>query len=130
MYMNKTKPSYKRQDDRGTFLELVNGEQWLSINSGYMKQDAVLGNHYHLDNTIHFITLDATVRVEIQNVVTKEYSYDILTPGEGVIIPTNEAHRLTFITPGHFILLKSMTYFEEHNDIFPFDIETKLLPFE
>ncbi len=95
MYMNKTKPSYKRQDDRGTFLELVNGEQWLSINSGHMNQDAVLGNHYHKSNTIHFISLGPIVRVEVQDTRSMEYSYDTLSEGEGVIIVPGEAHRFT-----------------------------------
>lgn len=128
--MKKTKPTYKREDDRGTFLEFSNGKQWLSINGGRMGQDAVLGNHYHKDNTIHFVTLDAIVRVETQHIDTKEYRYDTLQPGEGVIIEPKEAHRFTFITPGNFILMKSLIYFEYDKDMHPFTIATDLQAFE
>lgn len=128
--MKKTTPSYRREDERGTFLELVNGQQWLSINSGHMNQDAVLGNHYHIDNTIHFVSLDAIVRVEKQHIDTKEYEYDTLRPGEGVIIEPKEAHRFTFVTPGHFILMKSLTYLEQDKDMYPFTITTELQAFE
>lgn len=117
------RPSFVRDDERGSFRELINIGQWESLVQGDMRKDAVLGNHYHKETQLFFMVLAGRVRVETEHVQSGERECFHLEAFEGVIIHPYESHKMTFEDDGSFLFLKQKQYDPNHPDTYHHAIE-------
>ena len=109
---------YIRTDARGTFIEIINGDDaWRSINWGKMKKGAVMGNHYHKKNTAFFSILQGEARVEVWKKGKKKQSYCIRS-NQGIFFMPYDIHTVTFLKPSSYLLLKKNKFNESAKDIF------------
>ncbi len=112
-------PSFTRIDDRGTFVEALNGETWNNISFGSMNKDAVMGNHYHKKTDVFFYVTKGSVEVKmigVKNGKLKEKF--ILKQNEGVIFKTWYSHAIKFLEESNFVMGKSLKYDEKDPDTF------------
>jgi len=118
-------PSFSRQDERGTLHELMNSGIWQSIITGEMKSGAIMGNHYHKETEVFFFLFSGALDAITEHVDTKSQDQFSLKAMQGVILNTNESHKLTFTEPSHYLLLKSKPYDPENPDTYHYDVIVK-----
>ncbi|MBU1626638.1 WxcM-like domain-containing protein [bacterium] len=116
-------PSFKRTDERGTFLEVLNTGHWESLICGQMNKGAVIGNHYHKKTLVFFFLTKGAVKINIINVESSRRHQVELGENQGVILKTNESHAIHFLKESEFVMLKSIRYTPEDPDTFPFVVE-------
>lgn len=116
------KPSFVRIDNRGDFRELLNVGQWESLVYGAMKQEAILGNHYHKQTRIFFMLLSGRVTVSTENVETYERDKFTLEAFEGCYFEHHESHKIVFETDGSFIFMKDKQYHPQEPDTYPYPV--------
>ena len=114
------KPSFIRNDERGTFIEALNDSEWANVSYGSMKKGAVMANHYHKKTQVFFYITKGAVKVDIINVYNKELSTFNLKVNEGVIFKPNYSHAIRFLQPSTFVMGKSIKYDEHSPDTYPF----------
>ena len=118
-------PSFKRCDERGTFLEVLNGGHWEALIFGQMHDGAVLGNHYHRKTQVFFFLSKGSARIDTVHVETGERKRLSLEANQGIIFRTNEAHAIRFLEESEFIMLKSVCYNPAHPDTFSHPLAVK-----
>jgi mannose-6-phosphate isomerase-like protein (cupin superfamily) len=102
--------AFTRQDERGTFVEVVNRGPWETVITGTMRPGAVLGNHYHKQADLFLFLIDGRCRVDFECVATKRRRRVSLGSGQGLRLPRMESHAVRFLEPSRFILLKSRPF--------------------
>ena len=117
------KPSFVRNDSRGVFREILNGQAWKAVNVGEMRKGAVLGNHYHTGSRLFFFMLEGRTRIATLHAKSNERDEMELGPFEGVYLEPYESHAITFLTDGKFMLLKSEPFDPKNPDIHPLKVE-------
>ena len=104
------KPSFRRTDERGTFLEVLNDGHWESLICGQMHGGAVMGNHYHRKTEIFFFLTKGSARIDVIHVETGKHRRLSLEANHGVLFKTFESHAIHFLEESEFIMLKSLRY--------------------
>ena len=61
---------FKRDDERGSFVEVINAGPWESLAYGRMRAGAVMGRHYHEKTRIYFFVQSGSVEIETRDVAT------------------------------------------------------------
>jgi dTDP-4-dehydrorhamnose 3,5-epimerase-like enzyme len=116
-------PGFVRRDERGTFLEIVNGFESRTAVCGRMRAGAVLGNHYHRRTRVFFYLTRGRARVRAVHVETGEKDEFTLEEDQGVVFETNESHAVRFLGDGEFVMLKSLPYDPADPDTYPYSVE-------
>lgn len=114
--------TFRRVDERGTFIEVLNDGHWEVLICGEMRAGAVIGNHYHRKTEIFFFLKKGSARVGIIHVETGERRCLSLVAEEGVILKTKESHAIRFLQDSEFIILKSLRYDPADPDTFQYPI--------
>jgi dTDP-4-dehydrorhamnose 3,5-epimerase-like enzyme len=115
-------PSFQRTDERGTFIEVLNGGHWESLIRGRMRAGAVLGHHYHRKTTVFFFLQEGAAKIEIIHVETGRQKRVWLKSNNGIVLHTNESHAIRFLEESDFLMLKSMTYDPADPDTVPYPV--------
>lgn len=116
------KPTYIREDERGVFNEILNGEEWKNISFGSMKMGAVMGNHYHKEAKIFFFLTRGAARIDLIDIKTKEVQKIDIEKGMGVILDPNFSHAIRFKEPSDFVMGKSIEYIGPESDTYPYQV--------
>jgi quercetin dioxygenase-like cupin family protein len=116
-------PSFEREDERGTFQEVLNEGHWEALIRGRMKPDSVLGNHYHRQTLIFFYVTSGSARIKTVQVDTGQTDEFLLRSGEGVMLRTGESHAIRFLEESEFIMLKSKKYDAQDPDTYHFPVQ-------
>ena len=111
-------PGFERKDERGVFLEVLNGFEARTFVCGAMKAGAVLGNHYHRKTRVFFYLTRGAAEVRIVNVATGERVSFELDGNQGCFFEVNESHAVRFTKDGDFVMLKSLAYDPHDPDTF------------
>lgn len=112
------RPSFTRQDERGTLRELLNHGRWHSLVQGEMKAGAVMGNHYHKETVVFFFLITGRASIKLRHLHTGRTDALILEAMEGIIFETYETHAVTFEEDGMYLLLRSIPYDPQNPDTF------------
>jgi mannose-6-phosphate isomerase-like protein (cupin superfamily) len=115
-------PVFERQDARGTFQEIIRGQEWRTVIVGHMHAGSEMGHHYHLETLIFFYLTNGTAQVTIENVETRERQQLELHVGQGVLIPPGHSHVIHYLQESDFLLLKSLSYDPENPDTTPYHV--------
>jgi len=116
------KPSFRRTDERGTFLEVLNNGHWESLIYGQMHRGAVIGNHYHRKTEIFFFLTKGSARIDIIHVEQGKRRRLSLQANHGVLLKTFESHAVRFLEESEFIMLKSLRYDPDEPDTFQYPV--------
>jgi len=111
-------PAYCRQDERGSFVEIVNRGPWEAVITGRMNAGAVMGNHYHKVTDCFFFVCEGRCRMDVVCVTDGSRSRLDLAAGQGAHLPRNHSHAIRFDVPSTFILLKSRAHDPDDPDTF------------
>jgi dTDP-4-dehydrorhamnose 3,5-epimerase-like enzyme len=117
------KPSFVRNDERGLFVEVLNGSAWESLIMGSMNPGAVLGNHYHKQTLVFFYVVQGSVSVKTLHVDTGARDQFQLGDQQGVVLHTNESHAIHFLAPTQFIMMKSLRYDPANPDTYELRVD-------
>ena len=113
-------PCFVRDDERGTFIEVVNTGPWETVIVGRMKAGAVMGNHYHKKTRIFLFLTEGSATVDVVRVATGSRRRCDLPASRGLFLDPGEAHAIRFREDSRFVLLKSRRYEETDSDTFPY----------
>jgi dTDP-4-dehydrorhamnose 3,5-epimerase-like enzyme len=116
-------PAFRREDDRGELLEILDQGSWTSLLSGRMKPGSVMGNHYHKITNIFFFLTRGSAQVSTVHAQTGERDRFRLEPRQGVMLEPGESHAIRFLEESEFIMLKSRRYDPADPDTFPLEAE-------
>lgn len=119
----RTDPTFRREDARGLFLEVINRGPWETVIAGSMREGAVLGHHYHRRTEMFLFLTSGAARIDLVNVTTREKMTITIHRHEGLHLPSRHAHAVRFLEPSDFILLKSRPYCEDDPDTYPFPVD-------
>jgi perosamine synthetase len=111
-------PTFVREDDRGTFIEALNSQDWKNISFGTMKRGAVMGNHYHKKTDVFFFLTKGAANVDLKHAKSKTTEKLTLNHNEGVIFKPFHSHAITFIKDSSFVMGKSRTYIASAPDTY------------
>jgi len=117
-------PTFVREDERGSFIEVVNSGPWETVITGSMRAGAVLGNHYHKRTRMFFFLASGAAHVHVVSVTSRSRDCHELTAPEGLYLEPGQAHAIRFTGKSTFILLKSHPYREDDRDTYPFAVAT------
>ena len=116
-------PGFVRNDERGIFLEIVNGFDSKTAVWGRMRAGAVLGNHFHRKTRVFFFLASGRTRVSTVHVETGEKDSFSLEPSRGCFFEPGESHAIRFLEDGDFVMLKSLAYDPSDPDTYPHPID-------
>lgn len=111
-------PTHVREDERGTFLELVNDQTVRNISYGSMRKGAVMGNHYHKKTSVYFFLTLGHATVTNLDVRSGERATFDLQKNQGTMFKPFITHAIAFKEDSTFILLKTKPYSEKNSDTF------------
>lgn len=111
-------PTFVRQDDRGSFVEFLNGYTIENASYGYMRKGAIMGNHYHKKTKVFFFLTSGSAEVKNLYVQTKKRESFKLKKNEGTVFEPFVTHTITFQEDSTFILLKTKPYDKKNSDTF------------
>ena len=115
-------PFFEREDERGTFSELVNTGTWESLVHCRMKTGAMMGNHYH-DHTIVLIyLLEGAAEVKTVNVRSGEARETPVTASQGYVFRPEEARVIRYLQESTVLLMKSHRYDPDDPDLVDYDV--------
>jgi len=112
------KPTFIRRDERGIFVEALNGDTWQNVSYGLMKKGAVMGNHYHKKAKVFFYIITGNVRIDTINVQTQKTDSFVLAENEGMIFMPYSSHAIRFTENATFIMGKSEKYQPDNTDTY------------
>lgn len=116
------KPNFIREDDRGLFVEALNGSVWEQVSYGKMKQGSVMGNHYHKNTSVFFFVIEGSVKIDIIGVDDDSKETIVLKPNEGTILVPNFSHAIRFTQESTFVMGKSKKYDKDNPDTYPLEV--------
>ena len=115
-------PRFERRDDRGVFLEILNGFPAGTVVCGRMNAGALMGNHFHRRTRVFFYVLAGAADVGTVNVETGAKEKFQLGENQGVFFETGESHAIRFREDSEFLMLKSLPYDPEDPDTVEFPV--------
>jgi len=110
-------PSFRRSDQRGLFVEIVNEGPWETVIHGSMAKDAVMGNHYHRRTDAFFYLVKGSAEIVIRHVADGRETQFTLAAGQGVFFHPYETHSIRYLEASDFIYLKSHRFRPESPDL-------------
>ena len=131
MHRNKEKairltaPSFIREDERGSFIEIVNEGPWETIIQGEMKTGAKMGKHYHRECRAYFYIIEGRASVKIHHLIDGTEDTITLKGKQGLYFLPFELHTVTYLQDSSFLLLKSYRYKPDQPDIYVNEISSK-----
>ena len=120
---NVARPTLKRVDHRGTFIQVLNGTPWRNLSYGRMKKHAVMGNHYHRRTTVFFFLSAGAAEISTIHVKTKRHTRVVLRANQGLRLKPWECHRIRYLKDSSFILVKSHPYRVSAPDTYSYDAD-------
>lgn len=111
-------PSYRRDDERGLFVEVTNGGPWETVITGSMKAGSSLGDHYHRECRALFFLIRGKAEVKTRFLMDDAIQTLPLNAMEKIMFRPFEVHTIHFVEESDFILLKSYRYEDDNPDIF------------
>ena len=115
-------PIFEREDERGTFAELVNTGTWESLVHCQMKAGAVMGNHYH-DHTIVLIyLLEGAAEVKTVGVRSGEVRETSVKAFQGYVFRPEEARVIRYLQESTVLLMKSHRYDPDDPDLIDYEV--------
>jgi quercetin dioxygenase-like cupin family protein len=120
-------PTFKRVDDRGTLVEVVNAGPWETVITGTMRPGAVLGNHYHKLTRMFFYLVQGEARVDVVDVASGTRWSRRVAAGEGLYLECGEAHAIRFSRESNYLLLKARRFSPTDADTFAFLVEDEAI---
>ncbi|MBF0353702.1 MAG: hypothetical protein HQL43_00495 [Alphaproteobacteria bacterium] len=111
-------PVFSRQDERGSFTEVVNKGNWQALICGRMIRGAILGQHYHRETTIFLFLQSGKAEVWTEDVISGAKFRTPLDAGQGLTLSPFQAHAVRFLTESDYILLKSRAYSPDAPDTY------------
>jgi quercetin dioxygenase-like cupin family protein len=115
-------PTFVRDDERGSFIEILRSGPWHTVITGSMRSGAVIGNHYHKRTRLFIFLTQGSARVEEIAVADGTRSTCELPAGEGIFLEPHHAHAIRFLAPSTFIMLKSRPYRDDDQDTYPYPV--------
>lgn len=110
--------AYKRfEDNRGSFLGIVNSGQWEEINFVETSANQVRGGHYHKETRELFFIIEGDIEItisEINGVGDKSFT---VGPGAIFVIEPFEIHSFICKTPCKWINVLSKRIDDQFHDI-------------
>jgi len=103
-------PRFERRDDRGVFLEILNGFPAGTVVCGRMNAGALMGNHFHRRTRVFFYVLAGAADVGTVNVETGAKEKFQLGENQGVFFEPGESHAIRFREESDFLMVKSLPY--------------------
>lgn len=116
------RPSFRRQDERGLFVEVVSGGPWETVITGTMHAGGVIGNHFHKHTRMLFYLMSGAAKVHVVDIETRATATTALRAENGTFLEKNVAHAIVFEQDSSFLLLKSQRYTESDPDTFPYSV--------
>ncbi|MCK5719958.1 MAG: WxcM-like domain-containing protein [Thiomargarita sp.] len=118
MQKSKLQPYSCFKDERGSFIGLVNEQNWKEVNFVKTEKDAHRGGHFHkFTHEIIFI-IHGQVQVKLTNVANpKEIVEFTLKEGEGVRIFPNILHDLFYLENSEQIALLDRPFDSNNPDL-------------
>ncbi len=115
-------PIFEREDERGTFSELLNTGTWESLVHCRMKSGAVMGNHYH-DHTIVLIyLLEGSAEVKTVNIHSGETRETLVETSQGYVFRPEEARMIRYLHASTVLLMKSHRYDPDNPDLIDYHV--------
>jgi len=118
------RPSFTRQDARGTLRELLNEGVWQSVVQGEMVAGAVMGNHYHRETRVFFFLVGGRARVVIEHINGGAQEDFEIGAFEGVIFQPDYSHAVIFLADSSYFMLKSLPYDPQNPDTYEHSVYT------
>lgn len=115
-------PTFVRQDERGSLVELLNGQEIESVSCGQMRKGAIMGNHYHKQTSVFFFLTSGAARVKNLHVKTKKRESFELRKNEGTMFEPFVTHAIMFYQDSTFIMLKTKKYDAKNTDTFAYKV--------
>ncbi|MEK6677453.1 MAG: hypothetical protein AABZ47_17600 [Planctomycetota bacterium] len=128
-------PTYVREDERGSFIEILNRGPWETVITGFMRPGGILGNHYHKKTRMFLYLLQGSAEIWVRAVrcetdgdchdnALASVARETLATGQGLYLEPNQAHAIRFLEESSFLLLKSRRYSEVDPDTFLYEVMT------
>jgi hypothetical protein len=111
-------PGYRRADDRGILLEVLNGSRWECLLSGQMLRGAVMGHHYHEATEVFFFLTAGRADVGLWDPFDKQGGRTTLRAEQGIRFRPGISHAVRFVEDSTFLMLKSRRYDPANPDTF------------
>jgi dTDP-4-dehydrorhamnose 3,5-epimerase-like enzyme len=102
--------SHRREDDRGTLIEVMNRGAWRSVLCGSMRRGAVMGHHYHNQAEVFVFLTSGRADVGLCDPHTMQTTRMTVGAEQGILLPTGISHALRFTEDSTFVMLKSLPY--------------------
>ncbi len=112
------KPSFIREDNRGSFIEILNEGPWETIIHGEMKTNSEMGDHYHKECKAFFFITKGKAKVSIKEAFKDVFIEYELNSGEGIFFMPYEMHKVHYLSNSSFLLLKSYRFDPNNPDIY------------
>lgn len=122
MKLKKITPSFMREDQRGLFVEAINGTLWKNISYGKMKKGGVMGNHYHKKTKVFFFVAKGAANIDVIDVDSKDRGSILVSENEGIILAPNHSHAINFLADSIFIMGKSLKYIASSPDTYEYKV--------
>lgn len=118
MLDNKLQPYLYLKDQRGSFLGLVNEQNWKEVNFVKTEKDAHRGGHFHKFTYEIIFLLHGKMRVRLTNIANLEEVVEFtLKEGEGVRISPNILHDLFYLEDSEQIALLDRPFDPNNPDL-------------
>ena len=117
------KATFRREDARGSFVEVTNRGPWQGVIHGRMNAGAVLGHHYHKKAALLFYLISGAVEIDFLHAESGARDSCRLGAGEGVRIEVLESHAVRFSAAGEFLMLKSVAYDPADPDLYELRVD-------
>lgn len=115
-------PTFRREDDRGVLIEVINKGPWETVLTGSMHAGGVIGNHYHKKTRMYLYMISGSAAVHVVDVETARSWNTVIESEQGMFLEPNTAHALRFREESTFLLLKSRKYSETDPDTYPYSV--------
>lgn len=111
-------PTHVREDERGSFIEFLNGQRVANVSCGKMRKGAVMGNHYHKKTSVYFFLVSGSAAIINLNVQTKKRESFSLHKNEGTVFNPFVSHAIEFRQDSTFIMAKTRAYNAKNTDTY------------
>lgn len=116
-------PTFVREDERGSFIELLNGQEVENVSCGKMRKGAIMGDHYHKQTSVFFFLTSGSARVKNLHVQTKKRESFELKKNEGTVFEPFVTHAIMFHQDSTFIMLKTKKYDAKNTDTYAYKLK-------
>lgn len=118
MRLKPLTPTFIRSDNRGIFIEAINGTRFANVSFGMMRRGAVMGNHYHKKTKVFFYIINGKAIVDTIDPRTGKMKTVVLKENQGILFPPYCSHAIRFSRKTTFVMGKTIKYDKENSDTF------------